>query len=179
MEYKRDENLDCILINHYKSKERHKKHIRTDVLKDKRRKKICDYKSSFSAYPYYIKSERYIGKTALKTIPEHKVTFLEFKEIKIPIYDKERDATIYLTRIIERPIEKIIPEQTFKTYTGSYYEPCTPYIKRYGCSKKKKDTKKYTNRKIRNKRIDIDNEIGSSPANYRKMYGESYEYLFW
>lgn len=179
MEYTRDKNLDCILLNHYKSKERHKKHIRTDVLKDKRRKKICNYKSSFSAYPYYIKSERYVGKTALKTIPEHKVTFLEFKEIKIPIYDKEDDAVIYLTRIIEREKEKIVPEQTLKTYTGSYYEPCTPYIKRCGYSKKKKDTKKYTNRKIRNKRIDIDNEIGSSPANYRKMYRESYEYLFW
>lgn len=44
---------------------------------------------------------------------------------------------------------------------------------------KEKDTKKYTNRKIRNKRIDVDKEIGSSPANYRRMYGEGYEYLFW
>ena len=59
-----------------------------------------------------------------------------------------------------------------------YYEPCTPYVKRYGYSKKKKDIKKYTNRKIRNKRIDVDKEIGSSPANYRRMYGEGYEYLF-
>ena len=42
-----------------------------------------------------------------------------------------------------------------------------------------KDIKKYTNRKIRNKRIDVDKEIGSSPANYRRMYGEGYEYLFW
>ena len=180
MGYTRDENLDCILLNHYKSKEKHKRHIRNNTLKDKKRKELCKYENK-KGCPYYIKDKIYVGKRTLKTIPEHKVTLLEFKGIKIPIYDKENDTFVYLTRIIERQIKKIVPEQTFRTrtYSDFYYEPCIPYVKRYGYSKKKKDTKKYTNRKIRNKSIDVDNEIGSSPANYRRMYGEGYEYLFW
>ena len=44
--------------------------------------------------------------------------------------------------------------------------------------KRKKILRNIQIEKIRNKRIDVDKEIGSSPANYRRMYGEGYEYLF-